>query len=45
MRARKKTEVSMIRTLLAAMENAEAIEAGLSVEPKIGLITTSHGGN
>lgn len=37
MRAHNKTEVSMIRTLLAAIENAEAVEMKLTVEPKIGL--------
>jgi uncharacterized protein YqeY len=37
LRARDKTEVSMIRTLIAAIENAEAVDAELSVEPKIGL--------
>jgi uncharacterized protein YqeY len=37
MRAHNKTEVSMIRTLIAAVENAEAVEADLSAEPMIGL--------
>lgn len=37
MRTRNQIEVSTIRTLLAAIENAEAIDAELSAEPKIGL--------
>lgn len=37
MRAGIKTEVSMIRTLIGAIENAEAVEAEGSVDPKIGL--------
>jgi uncharacterized protein YqeY len=36
-KARHPTEVSMIRTLIAAIENAEAVEAADSEEPKIGL--------
>ena len=37
MRARDKTEVSMIRTLIGAIENAEAVEGESSIDPKIGL--------
>ena len=37
MRVRDKTEMSMIRTLIAAIENAEAVEAGTSIDPKVGL--------
>lgn len=36
-KARHPTEVSMIRTLIAAIENAEAIEADGSKEHKVGL--------
>ena len=37
MRARDKTEVSMIRTLIGAIENAEAVEVESSSDPMIGL--------
>jgi len=36
-RARAAVEASMIRTLIAAIENAEAVEAEPTVEPKRGL--------
>lgn len=36
MRERRKTEASTIRTLIAAVENAGAVEAELSAEPKLG---------
>lgn len=37
LRDRRPVEASMIRSLIAAIENAGAIEAEPSVEPKIGL--------
>ena len=37
MRAGDKTEMSMIRTLIGAIENAEAVEGEGSSDPKLGL--------
>lgn len=36
LRKRDKTETSAIRTLISAIENAGAVEATLSAEPKVG---------
>lgn len=37
LREQRPTEASTIRTLIAAIENAGAVEAELSAEPKLGL--------